>query len=80
MAKRAQPPAVPPAPPAWREVADGADYVVGGVVVVTVRAAVSNDPRRDSWSWAAAGRTGRHVGDLDSAKARAIDQHQRHSG
>lgn len=78
MAKRAQPPAPVVAPPAWRDVADGADYVVGGVAVVTVRSAVSHDPRRDSWVWATSARNGRHVGDIDSAKARALDQHQRH--
>jgi hypothetical protein len=53
--------------------------VVDGVALVTVRPAVSNDPRSATWTWALAnGRTGRHIGGLDSAKARALDQHQRH--
>jgi len=83
MSKRARataiPEAVQPEPPGWRDLPNGADYVVDGVALVTVRPAVSNDPRSATWTWALAnGRSGRHIGGLDSAKARALDQHQRH--
>ncbi len=80
MAKRPSVPSPVVAPPGWRDLPDdsGSDYLVSGVAVVTVRAAVSADPRRDTWEWSTASRNGRHVGDIDSAKARALDQHQRH--
>lgn len=77
MAKqRAQlPPAPPVQPDGWSE----GNYYRGGVVIATVREAASNDPRQPTFEWQAAGRVGRHVGTLESAQARALDQYARHA-
>lgn len=79
MAKRAPAPATPPFIPGWQDADGGADWLdAPGHVAVKVRPVTTADPRRDTWEWSTASRNGRHVGDLDSAKARALDQHQRH--